>query len=269
VLLKTVRQRAARFNAFTAAGAASGTKPLNCLSKRRRRMKSKHSIKEDSGLGAPRRVFIVEDHPVFREGLVQIINGQEDLIICGQCEDAEKALQDIPRLKPELVLVDITLPGKSGLELIKDVRTQDGKVKLLVLSMDDEALYADRVLRAGGDGYVMRQEDPEEIVQAIRDVLGGHIYVSEEVMVGRPKAAPKRGSEPKTRLLSQLLDTELEVLQLLGQGKTHSEIARSLQLSVVAVTAYYTQIKRKLNLESANALTRQRHLRLAPAGEIL
>jgi DNA-binding NarL/FixJ family response regulator len=136
---------------------------------------------------------------VFREGLVQTIKRQADLTICGQSGGAEKALQDIPRLKPELVLVDITLSGKSGLELIKDVRAQNSKVKLLVLSMHDEARYADRVLRAGGDGYILRKEDPEEIVQAIRDVLGGHIYVSEEVMAGRPKAVPKRGFEPKTR----------------------------------------------------------------------
>jgi DNA-binding NarL/FixJ family response regulator len=256
VLLKTVRQRAAHFNAFAATGAAFGTKPLNCPSKRRRRMKSEYSIKENSSPAAPRRVFIVKDHMVFREGLVQTIKRQADLIICGQSEGDEKALQDIPRLMPELVLVDITLSGKSGLELIKDVRAQNSKVKLLVLSMHDEARYADRVLRAGGDGYILRKEDPEEIVHAIRDVLGGHIYVSEEVMAGRPKAAPKRGFEPKTRLLSQRLDTELEVLRLLGQGKTRSEIARSLQLRVAAVAAYCTQIKRKLNLKSANALTR-------------
>src|ERR1035437_818129 len=127
-------------------------------------MKSKPSPIEDSNPLPPRRVFIVEDHPVFREGLVQVINGEGDMIVCGKAEDAEQALEAIPGLKPDLVLVDISLPGKSGFELIKEVRAQNGSVKLLVLSMHDEALYADRVLRAGGDGYIMKQEDPEEVV---------------------------------------------------------------------------------------------------------
>jgi DNA-binding NarL/FixJ family response regulator len=155
-------------------------------------MKPKPSPVEDSGPRAPKRVFIVEDHPVFREGLVQIINDESDLTVCGQAEDAEQAIEAIPGLKPDLVLVDITLPGKSGFELIKEVRAQNGSVKLLVLSMHDEALYADRVLRAGGDGYIMKQEDPEEVVHAIRDVLGGHIYVSEQVLAKRTKGAPNR-----------------------------------------------------------------------------
>src|ERR1017187_1792709 len=170
---------------------------------------------EDCGPTAPRKVFIVEDHPVFREGLVQIINSEGNMIVCGEAEDAEQALEAITRLKPDLVLVDITLPGKSGLELIKDLRARNGGVKLLVLSMHDEALYADRVLRAGGDGYIMKQEDPEEVVHAIRDVLGGHIYVSEQVLVGGMKGTQARDSKPKSRPLGQLMDVELEVLELL------------------------------------------------------
>jgi DNA-binding NarL/FixJ family response regulator len=201
-------------------------------------------------------IFIVDGHPVFREGLAQIINSEEDLTICGQAEDAERALHDIPRLNPELVLVDIALPGRSGLELINDVRAQNGKVKLLVLSMYDEALYADRVLRAGGDGYIMKQEDPEEIVHAIRDVLGGHLYVSEEVMSGRPKVALPCGSELKSRPPDQLTDAELKILEWLGQGKTNREIARQLHLGGGIVTAHCARIKRKLKLKSINALIR-------------
>ncbi|MCX6928797.1 MAG: response regulator transcription factor [Verrucomicrobia bacterium] len=137
-------------------------------------MKPKRSPVKGAGSKAPKKVFIVEDHPVFREGLAQIINSESDLTVCGEAEDAEHALEAIPGLKPDLVLVDITLPGKGGLELIKELRDLNSSVKLLVLSMHDEALYADRVLRAGGDGYIMKEEDPEEVVHAIRDVLRGH-----------------------------------------------------------------------------------------------
>jgi DNA-binding NarL/FixJ family response regulator len=219
-------------------------------------MKPKPSPVEDSGPRAPKRVFIVEDHPVFREGLVQIINDAGDLTVCGQAENAEQAIDAIPGLKPDLVLVDITLPGKSGFELIKEVRAQNGSVKLLVLSMHDEALYADRVLRAGGDGYIMKQEDPEEVVHAIRDVLGGHIYVSEQVLAKRTKGAPNRGSEPTNRPLGQLTDAELEILQWVGEGKTNSEIASQLHLRPGTISAHCTQIRRKLKLKSTNALIR-------------
>lgn len=219
-------------------------------------MKAKPSSSEDASAKAARKVFIVEDHPVFREGLVQIINGEDDLTVCGEAEDAEHALEVIPGLKPDLVLVDISLPGKSGLELIKELRARTDGIKLLVLSMHDEALYADRVLRAGGDGYIMKQEDPEEVVNAIRDVLGGHTYVSEEVMLRRTKAAPERDTKAKSRPLSQLTDSELEVLELLGEGKSGLEIARHLHLATRAVSINCTQIRRKLNLKNANALIR-------------
>jgi DNA-binding NarL/FixJ family response regulator len=219
-------------------------------------MKPKPSPVEDSGRTAPKKVFIVEDHPVFREGLVQIINSEGDLTVCGEAGDAEHALEAISSLKPDLVLVDITLPGKSGLELIKDLRARNGRVKLLVLSMHDEALYANRVLRAGGDGYIMKQEDPEEVVHAIRDVLAGRIYVSDEIMTRGGKEAPARDPGPKSRPLAQLTDTELEVLEVLGEGKTNLEIARQLRTRAGTVSAQCAQIKRKLNLKSTNALIR-------------
>jgi DNA-binding NarL/FixJ family response regulator len=211
---------------------------------------------KDSGATASKKVFIVEDHPVFREGLVQIINGEGDLMVCGEAGDAEQALRSIPGLKPDLVLVDISLPGKSGLELIKELRARSGGVKLLVLSMHDEALYADRVLRAGGDGCVMKQEDPEEVVHAIRDVLEGRIYVSEQVLAGGKQGSKARGSEPKSRPLGQLTDLELEVLELLGEGKSNLEIARQLHIRPGTASAHGTRIKRKLHLRSTNALIR-------------
>jgi DNA-binding NarL/FixJ family response regulator len=203
-----------------------------------------------------KKVFILEDHPVFREGLVQIINNEPDLKVCGAAENAEAALRDVPRLKPDLILVDIGLTGKSGLEFIKEIRAVNRLVKLLVVSMHDEALYADRVLRAGGDGYIMKQENPEELVHAIRDVLGGHIYVSEEVLANGKTGSPKRSTKTKVRPLDQLADSELEFLESLGKGKSNQEIARQLRLSVQAVVALCAQIKRKLNLKSVNALIR-------------
>ena len=206
--------------------------------------------------GSRRKIFIVEDHPVFREGLVQIISGEKDLRVCGKAGDAEHALQAIVRLKPDLVLVDITLPGKSGLELIKELRSWNSQVRILVVSMHDEALYADRVLRAGGDGYIMKQEDPEEIVHAIRDVLGGHIYVSEEVLASTAKVSLKRISKPETRPVDQLTDLELNILELLGRGKNNHQIARQLHFDVRKIIAHCAQMRRKLRLKSDNALIR-------------
>jgi DNA-binding NarL/FixJ family response regulator len=204
----------------------------------------------------PWRIFMVEDHPAFREGLVQIISGEKDLSVCGEAGDADHALQAIARLKPDLVLVDITLPGKSGLELIKELRSRNSKVRILVVSMHDEALYADRVLRAGGDGYIMKQEDPEEIVHAIRDVLGGHIYVSEEVLASTAKASLQRTAKPEARPLDLLTDLELNILELLGWGKNNREMARQLHFDVRKITAHCTQMRRKLRLKSDNALVR-------------
>jgi len=203
-----------------------------------------------------RKVFILEDHPVFREGLVQIVNNEPDLKVCGAAENVEAAMRAVPKLKPDLILVDIGLTGKSGLEFIKEIRAVNRNVKLLVVSMHDEALYADRVLRAGGDGYIMKQENPEELVHAIRDVLGGHIYVSEEVLASGKKGSAKRSSKAKARPLDQLTDSELEFLESLGKGKSNQEIARQLRLSVQAVAALCAQIMRKLNLKSVNALIR-------------
>jgi DNA-binding NarL/FixJ family response regulator len=212
----------------------------------------------------PRRnIFIVEDHPIFREGLAQVLNGEPDLTVCGTAADVPQALKEIPRLKPQLVLVDIGLPGQSGLELIRKLRATDVETKLLVISMHDEALYADRVLRAGGDGYIMKQEDPEEILHAIRDVLAGHMYVSEEVVSatgagsnGNGNGSGHASSTKQTNPVSQLTDSELELLEQFGQGKSNEEISAELGLSGSEVTARSKQLKTKLKLKTDNALVR-------------
>ncbi len=203
-----------------------------------------------------KRVFIVEDHPVFRQGLVQLINRENDLEICGQAGDAETAYQEILHLKPDLALVDISLPASNGLELIKQLRQAKLETKLLVISMHDEALYANRVLRAGGDGYIMKQEDPEEVVDAIRDVLAGHIYVSEEVLMSRSEPLRQSAREKMEQPLDELTDEELETLELLGCGKNPAQIARDLKTTPKAVEAELRQIRKKLKLATENELIR-------------
>lgn len=199
------------------------------------------------------RIFLVEDHPVFRDGLAKLLNAEPDLTVCGEAGDARQAFKSIRKLKPELALVDLALPGKSGLELIKEIRAQKLVIKLLVVSMFDEALYAQRVLRAGGDGYIMKQEDPQEIVSAIRDVLAGHIYVSEDVF---ESSLQKRVPEKQVASLDLLTDSELEVLEGLGQGRSAKEIALQVGLTNSEVTTHINSIRRKLQKDSLNALIR-------------
>jgi DNA-binding NarL/FixJ family response regulator len=201
-----------------------------------------------------RRVFIVEDHPVFREGLVRMVGSEGGLEICGEAGDYEKGLAGIKRLKPDLTLVDLELPGKSGLDLIKKIRSLKLPVKLLVVSMYDEALYADRVLRAGGDGYIMKEESPEEIIHAIHDVLDGHIYVSEEVMASGAKASAKPTVKEEKRTLDQLTDLELNVLELLGRGHNNEEIGDKLGLKANEIEKHCGEVQKKLKLKNGNAL---------------
>lgn len=203
--------------------------------------------------GQKHRIFLVEDHPVFRDGLAKLLNAEADLTVCGEAGDARQGLKSILDLRPDLAVVDLGLPGKSGLELIKEIRAKKISVKILVVSMFDEALYAQRVLRAGGDGYIMKQEDPQEIISAIRDVLAGHIYVSEDVFA---REGMKQPEEKKAGALDQLTDSELEVLEMLGQGKSSEEMSLQLGLTGKEVDTHAQSIRRKLNLESLNALIR-------------
>jgi DNA-binding NarL/FixJ family response regulator len=172
-----------------------------------------------------KKIFLVEDHPAFRQGIIRILNSESDLRVCGSAGTIEHALLAIARTKPELVLVDISLLGGSGLELIKEIRSADRTVKLLGISMHDEAMCAARVLRAGGDGYIVKQEDPDEIVHAIRDLLEGHIYVSEGVLQSTGSGRRIQRSNEKTRPLDRLTASELEILELLGAARA---VARSL-----------------------------------------
>lgn len=200
-----------------------------------------------------KRVLIVDDHPIFRAGLTGLVNLEKDLMVCGEAHDAAQAMQAVEKWNPDLVLLDMSLPGKSGLELLKDIHALAPKTPLLVISMHDETLYAERVIRAGGRGYIMKQEGPEKIVQAIRRVISGGIAVSENISLQILDAlsGAKKGSASS---VSTLTDREFEVYRLLGQGKEPHEIARTLHLSIKTVDTHRAHIRQKLGLRNATEL---------------
>jgi len=191
-----------------------------------------------------------------RQGLAQLIGAEVDLAVCGEAEDAGAALDAIGKLKPDLVLADISLPGKNGLELIKDFQTLLPGLPVLVISMHDESLYAERVLRAGGRGYIMKQEGGKKLMQAIRQVLDGKIYVSEKISSEILEMLSGRRSGAEGSPLEKLTDREFEVFQLIGQGKGTREIAERLHLSVKTIDVHRANIKGKLKLASASELIR-------------
>jgi DNA-binding NarL/FixJ family response regulator len=202
-----------------------------------------------------RRVFLVDDHPLVREWLTTLINQQNDLVVCGEAEDAPRALQAIENLQPDVAIVDITLASGSGLELVRDVKRVAPKVVMVVLSMHDESLYAERVLRAGARGYVMKRETTKKIVAAIRHVLAGRLYVSDEFRASLAEKLIEGGGAESP--VDQLSDRELEVFRQLGQGLGTRRIAESLGISIKTVQVYCGRIKEKLNLADATELLRE------------
>ena len=209
--------------------------------------------KQGPELKGRKRIFIVDDHPVFREGLVVLVKQEADLVVCGEADSAPQALAAIDGLKPDLVLADIGLAGKSGLELVKDLRATLPEIAVLVISMHDETLYAERVLRAGGRGYIMKQEGPEKMLQAIRRVLDGQIYLSGKMSVRILDAFSDRRAKSNSPI-ARLTDRELEILQLIGRGKDSHAIAGLLHLSFKTVDAHRGHIKEKLELKNGTEL---------------
>jgi len=202
-----------------------------------------------------RAIMIVDDHPVMREGLIQLLAQEEDLRICGQHEEASRAFEAIGHLKPDVVLVDLALKGGSGgLELIKNVKANYPKVLLLVLSMHEESTYAERALRAGASGYVMKQEASENILLALRTVLNGGIYLSDKMSAKFMHQLVGGRTLNGGSLVESLSDRELEVFDLIGQGRATREIAEQLHLSVKTIESHRAHIKEKLNLRSATEL---------------
>jgi DNA-binding NarL/FixJ family response regulator len=201
-------------------------------------------------------VFIVDDHPLVREGLTNLINGQNDLIICGEAKDSAEAIEGIAKERPDVAVIDISLTNESGLELIKNLVRQFPQVAVVVLSMHDEALYAERALRAGARGYVMKHETSKNVLASIRRVLAGGVYVSERI-VNRMALRLSSSRRAATRSpVERLSDRELEIFQLLGQGRSPSEIARDLNLSLKTVQAYCARAKEKFGVTSLTELLR-------------
>ena len=200
------------------------------------------------------KVFLVDDHPIVRQGLAQMINREPDLTVCGEAQEAASALQAISTERPDILIVDISLVGPDGLELVKNIRLRHSSLPVLILSMHDESIYAERALRAGANGYIMKHEAAERVLVAIRQVLNHEIYVSERVasrmlhhyITGSPAA----GQSP----LADLSDRELEVFRLIGEGHSTRAIAEELHLSVKTVESHQAHIKDKLSLKNGREL---------------
>ena len=204
-----------------------------------------------------RKALIVDDHPLVREWLTNLINQQPDLAVCGEAEARPQALQAVVALKPDIVIVDIALKGSSGIELIKDVTHCCPGVAVLVLSMHEEPHYAERALRAGAMGYVMKRETSRKVITAIRQVLGGKMYVSAHV-AGAMAAQPVRGRTLPAQSPAEVLGhRELEVFELIGQGRGTRQIAEMLRVSIKTVEAHCAHIKEKLGLAGAGELLRE------------
>ena len=202
------------------------------------------------------RIFIVEDHPLVRDGLTQLIQQQTDLEVCGGTDSAGKALEAAAQLKPDMVIVDISLKEGNGIELIRDLKAQHDRLPILVFSMHDETFYAERALRAGARGYLSKQASSDEILQAVRQVLHGEIHLSNEMMIRIIEKAVSKPEGLQTSPIEQLSDRELEVFQWIGQGLRPRQIAEEMNLSVKTIESYFARLKQKLNLKSASELTR-------------
>ena len=212
-------------------------------------MKAKSSSKHS----AKKKIFIVDDHPMMREGLAQIISREPDLAVCGEAEDAADALDQILKLNPDLAIVDITLRSGNGLELIKDLQIRVPSVAVLVISMHDESLYAERVLRAGGRGYIMKQEGGKKLMAAIRQVLSGATYVSEKMSARIVDIFSGRRVENASPV-ELLTDREFQIFQLISQGHGTKEIADKLHVSAKTVEVHRVNMKQKLKVGTAAEL---------------
>ena len=203
-----------------------------------------------------RGVFVVDDHPLVREGLANLINAQHDLVVCGEAEDSADAISGIMKRQPDVALIDISLKNESGLELVKDLAGRYPQVALIVLSMHDEALYAERALRAGARGYVMKREASKNVLASIRRVLDGGVYVSGRIVNKIAQRLSSAREAVTSTPVERLSDRELEIFRLLGQGRTTSQIATDLNLSLKTVQAYCARAKEKFGVTSLVELLR-------------
>lgn|SRR5690625_3724240 len=202
------------------------------------------------------RIFLVEDHPLMRQGVAQMINAEPDMIVCGEADNAATALKGIESTQPDAAIIDISLGGVNGIELIKNLRSLFKFLPVLVLSMHDEEVYAQRVLRAGALGYVMKEEAADRVIAALRRILTGEIYVNEKVGSQMLQQVLTGRGNPSDSPIDRLSDRELEVVQAMGQGKSTREIAKQLNISVKTIESHRANIKEKVGLKNASELMR-------------
>jgi DNA-binding NarL/FixJ family response regulator len=203
-----------------------------------------------------KKIFVVEDHPIFRLGISELINQEEDLAVCGGAESVHQAMHEINRLYPDLLIVDISLKNSDGIDLVKEIHTQQRDMPMLILSMHDEFLYAERALRAGARGYIMKEEAMESVVFAIRQVLAGNLYFNDRVKEHILFQLSGDSGSADTDPIKRLTNRELEVFRLIGQGYSTRDIAGRLNLSIKTIGTYRERIKEKLGLRNATELVR-------------
>ena len=201
-----------------------------------------------------KRILVVDDHPIVRQGLALLINREPDLVVCGEAEEAMGALHVLASARPDVLIVDISLNGPDGLDLLKSIRTTHPTLPVLILSMHDESIYAERALRAGANGYIMKQEATEKVLVAVRRILSGEIYVSDRIANKMLKHYITGAGTLRNSSIADLSDRELEVFRLIGEGHGTRQIADELHLSIKTVESYQAHIKEKLSLRSAREL---------------
>ena len=201
-----------------------------------------------------KRILVVDDHPIVRQGLALLINREPDLVVCGEAEEATGAMHVLASARPDVLIVDISLNGPDGLDLLKNIRTTHPTLPVLILSMHDESIYAERALRAGANGYIMKQEATEKVLVAVRRILNGEIYVSDRIANKMLKHYITGSGTLRNSSIADLSDRELEVFRLIGEGHGTRQIAEELHLSVKTVESYQAHIKEKLSLRSAREL---------------
>jgi len=206
---------------------------------------------------SPTRVFLVDDHPLVREWLANLIDHQPDMVVCGEAAGAGQALATIGAAEPDVAILDVSLDGRSGIELIKDLRSSHPQVMILVLSMHDEELYAPRALRAGARGYIMKSEVTQKVVLAIRRIQEGRTYLSDRMAAMLAERVVTQPANPSVSPVSLLSDRELEVFSLLGRGRATRHIAETLHVSAKTVQAYCARIKEKLGVSTSTELLRE------------
>jgi DNA-binding NarL/FixJ family response regulator len=213
------------------------------------------AAKPHSPLGTRKsRVLVVDDHPIVRQGLGLLINQEADLVVCGEAEEASGAMHVLASSKPDILIVDISLNGPDGIDLLKNIRARYPTLPVLILSMHDESVYAERALRAGANGYIMKQEATERVLVALRMILGGEIYVSNRIANNLVKHYITGSGTMRNSSIADLSDRELEVFRLIGDGHGTRQIAEELHLSVKTVESYQAHIKEKLSLRTAREL---------------